>query len=535
MKLSGILSFLIAFYLTSSVNSFRARHFQHVNKTQALQNFRDIHKQVHQKTDADIDRLIEKVKKFKSIKGEQLLNETKTSNTIIPTKKSVTLIDPDTSPNPVVEAVDFGKVNQGLLDVLVEGDIVPTEEQIDEWTNHALGNPSRAKRQMTTKYGNWPLKPNVIAYYFDSSFTDTTFQNMVRDGFKFWQNITCLAYVENSAATDRIKPTMVALKSQYQKTMGGAFKPSIEDIRLVNMHYGCTCSVVPSCLNGGIPNPNNCATCICPSGFSGALCTDRDPGTYACGDILASTTTWQTLTGSMTIPGAFDSSKPIQTCYWHITSPPGTQIQIQVKSLTSNIMSDSAISGGFEVVYENIRLGGARFGHTRDESFGTVDLSSTPVMKSSTNLVVIHLWNMFDTTSFVLDYQYVAGAPTTTTSTTTTTTTTTTTPPKTTTTTTTSNPAKTTTITSAPCPEDSRCATWASNGFCSNTFYTLAQRQSYCPNTCKLGCGAAPVPPTCVDNASCVTWNNNGFCASTFYTIAQKKQYCPNQPFLTCH
>uniref|UniRef100_A0A914DUU7 Metalloendopeptidase n=1 Tax=Acrobeloides nanus TaxID=290746 RepID=A0A914DUU7_9BILA len=519
MKLSGILSFLIAFYLTSSVNSFRARHFQHVNKTQALQNFRDIHKQVHQKTDADIDRLIEKVKKFKSIKGEQLLNETKTSNTIIPTKKSVTLIDPDTSPNPVVEAVDFGKVNQGLLDVLVEGDIVPTEEQIDEWTNHALGNPSRAKRQMTTKYGNWPLKPNVIAYYFDSSFTDTTFQNMVRDGFKFWQNITCLAYVENSAATDRIKVYSGSGCNSNVGKIGGE--------QLLSL--GPNCNQMPVILHEighsiGLDNL-----------LSGALCTDRDPGTYACGDILASTTTWQTLTGSMTIPGAFDSSKPIQTCYWHITSPPGTQIQIQVKSLTSNIMSDSAISGGFEVVYENIRLGGARFGHTRDESFGTVDLSSTPVMKSSTNLVVIHLWNMFDTTSFVLDYQYVAGAPTTTTSTTTTTTTTTTTPPKTTTTTTTSNPAKTTTITSAPCPEDSRCATWASNGFCSNTFYTLAQRQSYCPNTCKLGCGAAPVPPTCVDNASCVTWNNNGFCASTFYTIAQKKQYCPNQPFLTCH
>lgn len=62
----------------------------------------------------------------------------------------------------------------------------------------------------------------------------------------------------------------------------------------------------------------------------------------------------------MTIPGAFDSSKPIQTCHWHITSPPGTQIQIQVKSFTSGVRSDSAMSSGFEVVYENIRLGGAR-------------------------------------------------------------------------------------------------------------------------------------------------------------------------------
>ncbi|CAI2353157.1 unnamed protein product [Caenorhabditis sp. 36 PRJEB53466] len=30
------------------------------------------------------------------------------------------------------------------------------------------------------------------------------------------------------------------------------------------------------------------------------------------------------------------------------------------------------------------------------------------------------------------------------------------------------------------------CAEWASNGFCTNTFYTEAQRKSYCASTCKI-------------------------------------------------
>uniref|UniRef100_A0A8R1EAX4 ShKT domain-containing protein n=1 Tax=Caenorhabditis japonica TaxID=281687 RepID=A0A8R1EAX4_CAEJA len=30
------------------------------------------------------------------------------------------------------------------------------------------------------------------------------------------------------------------------------------------------------------------------------------------------------------------------------------------------------------------------------------------------------------------------------------------------------------------------CASWAVNGFCTNTFYTLAQRKAYCATTCKL-------------------------------------------------
>lgn len=30
------------------------------------------------------------------------------------------------------------------------------------------------------------------------------------------------------------------------------------------------------------------------------------------------------------------------------------------------------------------------------------------------------------------------------------------------------------------------CATWATNGFCTNNYYTVAQRRQYCPRTCNL-------------------------------------------------
>uniref|UniRef100_A0A914E9N9 ShKT domain-containing protein n=1 Tax=Acrobeloides nanus TaxID=290746 RepID=A0A914E9N9_9BILA len=32
----------------------------------------------------------------------------------------------------------------------------------------------------------------------------------------------------------------------------------------------------------------------------------------------------------------------------------------------------------------------------------------------------------------------------------------------------------------------------------------------------------------CTDNAKCFTWVRNGFCSNSFYTTAQKRQYCPN-------
>ncbi|CAJ0944810.1 unnamed protein product, partial [Mesorhabditis belari] len=65
----------------------------------------------------------------------------------------------------------------------------------------------------------------------------------------------------------------------------------------------------------------------------------------------------------------------------------------------------------------------------------------------------------------------------------------------------------------------SSCTSWAANGFCTNSFYTAAQRTSYCA----LSCGACTTSSTsCSDlNSNCATWVANGFCTNTAYTSAQ--------------
>ncbi|CAJ0936036.1 unnamed protein product, partial [Mesorhabditis belari] len=74
----------------------------------------------------------------------------------------------------------------------------------------------------------------------------------------------------------------------------------------------------------------------------------------------------------------------------------------------------------------------------------------------------------------------------------------------------------------------SSCTNWVKNGFCSNSFYTTAQKAQYCGASCSL-CSVTSASATCSDlNTNCATWVSNGFCTNTAYTDAQKAQYCPS-------
>ncbi|CAJ0564443.1 unnamed protein product, partial [Mesorhabditis spiculigera] len=102
--------------------------------------------------------------------------------------------------------------------------------------------------------------------------------------------------------------------------------------------------------------------------------------------------------------------------------------------------------------------------------------------------------------------------------------------------------------------DDANCAVWVSNGFCTSTGYTAAQKRQYCPNYCGQ-CGATTIASTMAsttaskaatkttattattattkascgtDDVNCATWVANGFCTSSGYTAAQRRQYCPN-------
>ncbi|CAJ0576716.1 unnamed protein product, partial [Mesorhabditis spiculigera] len=100
------------------------------------------------------------------------------------------------------------------------------------------------------------------------------------------------------------------------------------------------------------------------------------------------------------------------------------------------------------------------------------------------------------------------------------------------TTTTVADSATTTTVSSesysGSCVDtNSNCATWVSNGFCTNTAYTIEQRGQYCAKSCNLKPACSGSSTTCTDSSSnCANWVANGFCNSAFYTTAQKSQYC---------
>ncbi|CAI5452449.1 unnamed protein product [Caenorhabditis angaria] len=78
----------------------------------------------------------------------------------------------------------------------------------------------------------------------------------------------------------------------------------------------------------------------------------------------------------------------------------------------------------------------------------------------------------------------------------------------------------------------SSCSSWVKNGFCSSTFYTTAQKTSYCGTSCGLCSSSATTTASsssssCTDaQSACTSWAANGFCTNSFYTVAVRTQYC---------
>jgi hypothetical protein len=71
------------------------------------------------------------------------------------------------------------------------------------------------------------------------------------------------------------------------------------------------CPIRINCLYGGYIDPNNCARCKCPQGYTGVLCgTVQQSYPRNCGGELSASSEWLTLTGPKVAPD--------QNCYWRI-------------------------------------------------------------------------------------------------------------------------------------------------------------------------------------------------------------------------
>ncbi|KAH7716409.1 Protein NAS-28 [Aphelenchoides avenae] len=79
--------------------------------------------------------------------------------------------------------------------------------------------------------------------------------------------------------TNDSKIDMAAKEKIYQHTMGNKYGPIFNDLKFVNMYNDCMCKGGITCQNGGFPHPRQCTSkCICPEGFGGATCAERQQG-----------------------------------------------------------------------------------------------------------------------------------------------------------------------------------------------------------------------------------------------------------------
>uniref|UniRef100_A0A7I4YHI2 Zinc metalloproteinase n=1 Tax=Haemonchus contortus TaxID=6289 RepID=A0A7I4YHI2_HAECO len=125
-------------------------------------------------------------------------------NTISGTAGQTTLVD-STSEDVLdgeTTAVDDDSIlainrREGIDEYLYGGDMILTEEQLS-----ALEHPTRQKRQIRSGARRW--ENNTVSYYFDVNITAAN-QDLVRTHLKYISNRTCVKFVENANATNRIK------------------------------------------------------------------------------------------------------------------------------------------------------------------------------------------------------------------------------------------------------------------------------------------------------------------------------------------
>ncbi|CAK5063725.1 unnamed protein product [Meloidogyne enterolobii] len=74
--------------------------------------------------------------------------------------------------------------------------------------------------------------------------------------------------------------------------MGQRIAPSFLDVLLMNKRYMCLDDCKGrsvECKNGGFPKPKDCSQCICPWGFGGKFCDERESSvgiTSNCGETI---------------------------------------------------------------------------------------------------------------------------------------------------------------------------------------------------------------------------------------------------------
>ncbi|KAK0401021.1 hypothetical protein QR680_015556 [Steinernema hermaphroditum] len=216
-------------------------------------------------------------------------------------------------------------------------------------------------------------------------------------------------YEPYSFAINQSAPVMNAYDWLAQYSMGASRMPVFTDIALINYEYKCydRCSSAGTvCYHGGMPNPNNCTVCQCPSGFAGKDCSyiESPNGVVgSCGGLLTPTANWTDLKVTNQIGNGVWAASTVQAnCTWHILAPSGKFVQFYVKFVGANGSNSTHCSsdcywGGVDIKWD---------ANKQPEGYRICCPDSYYWMnQSGNNLLIVQAYNFWFYTDFTLAYR----------------------------------------------------------------------------------------------------------------------------------
>ncbi|CAJ0935541.1 unnamed protein product, partial [Mesorhabditis belari] len=257
---------------------------------------------------------------------------------------------------------------------------------------HALGffhEQSRYDRDTAITVNTENVKPESVGNYRETETRNNNY-NMPYDYGSIMQ------YADTSFTANGGK-TMISKVPVYQDNMGSQ-SVSFYDISMMNEHYQCKqkCTSGATCVNGGFRNSRNCNTCICPSGYGGATCSDRAPG---CGATLTATSATQTLNITIGVRTSVDYPT-FETCNYLIKAPASNKVEVVLRAIAGNVQCRAGcIYKGIEVKATNDhRYTGIRYCCSDD--VGTTIVSEG-------NIVPVIAFNRYHQSNYTVTYRSV--------------------------------------------------------------------------------------------------------------------------------
>lgn len=137
-------------------------------------------------------------------------------------------------------------------------------------------------------------------------------------------------YASNSFSIEPSKSAIITNIPEYQWTIGQREELSFMDAKLANDVY-CPkfCENLENrCQRGGYPNPKDCASCLCPSGFSGTNCDTIEQSQNAnCGGIIHIVdNTHHEVISSPNYPNTYLMN---QKCSWLVSCPIDQHVKLE--------------------------------------------------------------------------------------------------------------------------------------------------------------------------------------------------------------